>query len=273
MKIQPFVIDNSHLYWQQQKWDGYNGKWMDHVRIVMYEITRQRNETREDSREFPTMNHALLFFSTIHLERINTKNQLENNKRIQLLKESIKKIKPKKLKSINLSTVLISNTFNQLTSDSDSEPENEEQKDLYDKPEIVKLSEYIHKVLMASLTGHALQALKEYWFLKNPDGFDTVARIIDVFGQKPEFTLLTPFTYQWSSQIDPREDWDQFKLLIDGDQYLTDHPSAETTVIQCARKGLSKTNNGKKAIDQVRASLGSRPESWEKFKNTVDRPN
>ena len=82
MKIQPFVIDNSHLYWQQQKWDGYNGKWMDHVRMVMYEITRQRNETREDSRDYSTINHALLFFSTIHLERINTKDQLEQNKRL-----------------------------------------------------------------------------------------------------------------------------------------------------------------------------------------------
>ena len=98
MKIQPFVIDNSHLYWQQQKWDGYNGKWMDHVRMVMYEITRQRNEAREDSRDYSTINHALLFFSTIHLERIDTKDQLEQSKRIQVFRESIKKMKPKKLK-------------------------------------------------------------------------------------------------------------------------------------------------------------------------------
>ena len=112
MKIQPFVIDNSHLYWQQQKWDGYSGKWMDHVRNVLYEITRQRNETREDSRDYSTMNQALLFFNTIHLERINTKKQLELNKRIQVFKESVKKLKPRKLKSINLSTVSISNVFN-----------------------------------------------------------------------------------------------------------------------------------------------------------------
>ena len=123
---------------------------------------------------------------------------------------------------------------------------------------------------MASLAGHALQALREYLFLKNPDGFGTVARIIDIFGQKPKFTLLTQFTYQWSSQIDPRGDWDQFKLLIDGDQYLKDHPSTEKTVIQCARKGLGKTNKGKKALDQVRANLGSRPECWENFKSVVD---
>ena len=63
--------------------------------------------------------------------------------------------------------------------------------------------------------------------------------IIDIFGQNPEFTSVTPLTYQWSGQNDPRGAWDQIKLLIDGDQYLVGHPSAETTVIQCARKGVS----------------------------------
>ena len=40
---------------------------------------------------------------------------------------------------------------------------------------------------------------------------------LDIFGQKPEFTFLTPLAYQWSRQNDPRDDWDQFKLLIDED--------------------------------------------------------
>ena len=58
---------------------------------------------------------------------------------------------------------------------------------------------------------------------------------------------------------------------MDGDRYLTDHPSAETTVIQCASKGLAKTAKGDKALDQIRVELGTRPENWKKFKNVVDK--
>jgi hypothetical protein len=143
--------------------------------------------------------------------------------------------------------------------------------EVYDKPDIIKLSDYVHKVLMASITSHALQALQEFWFLKDPDGFETVSRIIDIFGQKLEFTLPTPFTYKWSRNNDPRVDWDQFKILIDGDHYLKDHPTSETTVIQCARKGLDLTAKCRKAIDQVRLILGSRPESWDNLKNFIDK--
>ena len=98
-----------------------------------------------------------------------------------------------------------------------------------------------------------------------------MSRVIDVFGQEPEQSLLTPFTYEWSKNPDPRQDWEQFKLLIDGDRYLTDHPSAETTVIQCASKGLAKTSKGDKALDQIRVELGTRPENWKEFKNVVDK--
>ena len=99
MKVQSFLIDNSHLYCHQPKWGGYNGKWMVHVRKVVYEITWQGNEVREDSRRVPTMNHALLFFSTIHLERISNKTQLATNKRTQVFPRTHKADKTKRLTS------------------------------------------------------------------------------------------------------------------------------------------------------------------------------
>ena len=204
MKVRPFVIDNSHLFWKQEKWDGYNGKWMDHVRRVLYEITRQRNELKEEASRYTTMNQALMYFSIIQNERINMKKQLESNKKLEMFLNSVKSMKPKKLKSRFLASIEINNRFGDLVSE--SETENEES-DLYDKADIEKLSEYIHKVIMASLSGHALQAMKEFWFLKISNGFETVSRVIDVFGQKPEQSLLTPFTYEWSKIPDPRQDW------------------------------------------------------------------
>ena len=64
---------------------------------------------------------------------------------------------------------------------SDSEPDDDpESSELYGKPGIVKLSDYNHKVHMASITGHALQALQEFWSFKDPGGFDTVSRITDI---------------------------------------------------------------------------------------------
>ena len=73
MKVRPFVIDNSHLFWKQEKWDGYNLKWMEHVRKVIYEITRQRDELNEKSSRYTTMNQALMYFNIIQFERINMK--------------------------------------------------------------------------------------------------------------------------------------------------------------------------------------------------------
>ena len=83
MKVRPFIIDNSHLFWKQEKWNGYNGKWMDHVRRILYEITRQRNELKEEASRYTTMNQALMYFSIIQNDRINMKNQLESNKKIR----------------------------------------------------------------------------------------------------------------------------------------------------------------------------------------------
>ena len=54
-------------------------------------------------------------------------------------------------------------------------------------------------------------------------------------------------------------------------QVFNIHPPAETKVIQCASKGLSKTPEGIKTLDQIRTELGTRPEIWKDLKLVVDK--
>ena len=267
MKVRPFTIDNSQLYWKDEKWDGRNKKWMEHVRDIIYEVTRQRNEIREDSSRFKTVDHALMYFHLIQHERINSKEQLESNKRISDLLESIKSQERRKLRQSFTTIVSTSNKF-ELLDDSDSDDENPV---VYDQNEFEKVSEYIHKMIMASLSGEALSALKEFWFLKIAKGFETVGRLVDIFGQKLEQTYFLPCTIPWTKNGDTNAEWQNFKLIIESEKFLRDHPTGEMTAIQCAKIGLAKTPKGNRALEQVRFELGSRPECWIKFKEVLDR--
>ena len=83
------------MFWKQDKWNGYNVKWMEHVRHVIYEITRQRNDLREDSSRYTTLNQALMYFNIIQNERINMKKQLESNEKLEMFLNSVKSMKPK----------------------------------------------------------------------------------------------------------------------------------------------------------------------------------
>ena len=103
----------------------------------------------------------------------------------------------------------------------------------------------------------------------NTNGLVALKKLIRTFGRQKHHTVLLPSSFKWNPKLALHKNWGLYKLLIDGEEWLRDHPGYDKLAIEFAMIGLSNFPQGIRTKEYLRTGEIDM-DSWEKFRGAVD---
>ena len=126
----------------------------------------------------------------------------------------------------------------------------------------------IYDILLASTEGAPLEILRNLRHL-NTNGLIALKTLIRTFGRHKHHTVLLTSSFKWIPKLALHRNWGLYKLLIDGEDWIIDHPGYDKLAIEFAMLGLSNFPQGIRTKEYLRTGEVDM-DSWEKFRDAVD---
>ena len=278
------AIQEQRFWTQSEKFNGLNGNFLAYMSEVRKEMLHHLANKGEKTRQYKVIERACKYITLIYNYNIGSDTQLRECKAIIKLREVIKYVPLPKVQKETTRKYTITRTraatettaestyTEELTSDVEMDPPEEAKgwpKGWCDNTQEREVSEYIKNVIESSVTGAALEVVKNMGMPRDRTGFDTVERLAKVYGRDAGMINCLPANFVWGcgSLV---SDWTSYKHQLDSTEYVRVHPTNEPMMVQCALQGFDQYNNSYRVLDHVRTNAGENPK-WEKFKEVVDK--
>ena len=278
------TIQEQRWWSQQAKFTGMNGNFVAFLGEILKEMDAQKRKLRETSRAYKVIERSFRYIELIYNRSLSTAKDIQGCIKVQEYREIIRKIplpaKPgfEKSKKPKIKVTRINDEGKEYEVDIDSDLEDEIPTDVpgFPKGWFVsegerEVSQYIKNVLESAVCGAALEVILMQGLSRDRNGFDTIEKLAEVFGRNAAHIAMLPMQFEWGNpERTLAQDWTEYKLQLDGSEYLRLHSNNEPLMVNSAMTGFEKYQNSFRLIDHIRTSEGENA-SWVKFKKAVDR--
>ena len=270
-------------YWNGTQFSGLNGNYLYFVGELVKEMEVQKKKLRENTRGAKIVERAGKYLEIIYNLSLSSAEEIQNCRQIREYREIIRRIplptkngfeKERKPK-IQVTRVNSQGQEYQVDIDSDYETELPMDHPGFPKGWFVsegerEVSAYMKLVIDSAVCGPAKEVITTMGSHRDRNGFETIEKLADTYGRFASDIAMAPMNFVWGNNDRTlAQDWVEYKIFLDGMDYLRLHPHSENFMVNCALRGFEQYTNSYRILDHIRVTAGENT-SWEKLKRCVD---